>query len=66
MELSSGIVFTGGVSEDDFSVLYNGGLLSALEANGTNADTIIYILFDHSFGSSEPTKHGCSPHTLYH
>lgn len=41
-----------------------GRLLSALEANGANAQTIVYVLSDHGFGCPVPTGHGCSPHTF--
>jgi hypothetical protein len=41
-----------------------GRLLSALEANSGNADTIVYVLADHGFGCPGPKNHGCSPHTF--
>lgn len=41
-----------------------GRLLAALEANGANADTTVYVLADHGFGCPGPKSHGCSPHTF--
>lgn len=41
-----------------------GRLLEALEANGTDAQTIVYVLADHGFGCPTPLKHSCSPHTF--
>ncbi len=41
-----------------------GRLLAALEANGANAQTTVYVLSDHGFGCPIPTEHECSPHTF--
>jgi len=41
-----------------------GRLLEALDANGANAETIVYVLSDHGFGCPIPTTHTCSPHTF--
>lgn len=41
-----------------------GRLLAALETNGANAQTIVYVLSDHGFGCPKPTQHGCSPNTF--
>lgn len=41
-----------------------GRLLSALQANGVDAETIVYVLSDHGFGCPLLTNHLCSPHTF--
>jgi len=46
------------------TILVNALLLDALEANSTDAQTIVYVLADHGFGCPKPTQHGCSPHTF--
>ncbi len=41
-----------------------GRLLAALETNGTDAQTIVYVLSDHGFGCPGPKRHTCSPNTF--
>lgn len=41
-----------------------GRLLAALNANGDDAQTIVYVLSDHGFGCPTPKKHDCSPNTF--
>ena len=41
-----------------------GRLLEALNANGADAETVVYVLADHGFGCPGPKSHGCSPNTF--
>jgi arylsulfatase A-like enzyme len=41
-----------------------GRLLVALESNGDNAETIVYVLSDHGFGCPDSKNHKCSPNTF--
>jgi hypothetical protein len=41
-----------------------GRLLSALDAAGTDAQTVIYVLSDHGFGCPTKHRHKCSPSTF--
>src|SRR3990172_11724504 len=43
---------------------YLGKLLAALDANNTDADSVVYVLSDYGFGCPDPYTHKCSPLTF--